>query len=73
MKGAALWRFAGPCLFVALSVVLAALAFFSGCSNKVVTPVYTPQQIARGEYLANFVSACVDCHTPLNPDGSLDT
>ncbi|MFA0760428.1 MAG: hypothetical protein HZLCBSQH_000522 [Candidatus Fervidibacterota bacterium] len=73
MKGAALWRFAGPCLFVALSVGFATLVFFSGCSNKVVTPVYTPQQIARGEYLANFVSACVDCHTPLNPDGSLDT
>jgi mono/diheme cytochrome c family protein len=27
--------------------------------------------LARGQYLVDHVSACIDCHTPHNPDGSL--
>jgi mono/diheme cytochrome c family protein len=29
--------------------------------------------VERGEYLVKHVAACGDCHTPRNPDGSLDT
>ncbi len=28
--------------------------------------------VARGAYLVNHVAVCPDCHTPRNPDGSLD-
>jgi mono/diheme cytochrome c family protein len=28
--------------------------------------------VERGEYLVKHVAACGDCHTPRNPDGSLD-
>jgi mono/diheme cytochrome c family protein len=28
--------------------------------------------VARGDYLVNHVAACVDCHTPRNPDGTPD-
>jgi mono/diheme cytochrome c family protein len=28
--------------------------------------------VVRGEYLVNNVFACIDCHTPRNPDGSFD-
>lgn len=30
-------------------------------------------QLARGQYLVHHVAACIDCHTPRNQDGSLDT
>lgn len=29
-------------------------------------------EVARGAYLVNVVGACIDCHTPRNPDGSPD-
>ena len=28
--------------------------------------------VERGRYLVNNVAACIDCHTPRNPDGTLD-
>ncbi|MFQ5859070.1 MAG: c-type cytochrome, partial [Anaerolineae bacterium] len=36
-------------------------------------PAVAPTEgVARGEYLVNAVTACGDCHTPRNPDGSPD-
>jgi mono/diheme cytochrome c family protein len=60
---------------------LAALALVLGagaCEDRPVRPLdggstsVDPAVIARGEYLVNNVSACVECHTPLNPDGTID-
>jgi mono/diheme cytochrome c family protein len=54
---------------LALGMVVAGLAlwFFTTYPNVDPAPVIsverTPERIARGRYLANFVTVCIDCHS----------
>ena len=36
------------------------------------SPESSDAQIARGKYLVEEVARCTECHTPHNPDGTLD-
>jgi mono/diheme cytochrome c family protein len=57
---------------IALSL-LPLVIFSCGDDAQVANPGPTQEQlVARGDYLVNHVSACLDCHTPRNMDGSLD-
>jgi mono/diheme cytochrome c family protein len=47
-----------------LSAALLAVA----CSADDESSGATPDPVARGRYLVNNVAACVDCHTPRDPD-----
>jgi len=50
-----------------LSLVLFGAAYFSSCKDKKKEPVATTDstaiRVARGEYLANAVAGCMDCHS----------
>jgi hypothetical protein len=53
----------------AISAVLIAAAYFAGCKGKKSEPQAGNKEdslkkvIERGDYLANHVAACMDCHT----------
>lgn len=55
--------------FAVLAVVMAIAAYISSCKGKKSETTNTPAEdsvkkvIARGEYLANHVSVCIDCHS----------
>jgi mono/diheme cytochrome c family protein len=49
---------------LALSAALLAVA----CSADDESSSATPDPVARGRYIVNNVAACVDCHTPRDPD-----
>lgn len=49
-------------------IVIAGLIYFNAAFPKVDPPSnikveVTPERLARGEYLANHVSNCMDCHS----------
>ncbi len=59
-------------LGIALGVVLVLLVMFLGYFNMKypdvdpapeITVERTPERIARGKYLANYVTVCIDCHS----------
>jgi mono/diheme cytochrome c family protein len=62
--------------FLIVGLALGAIILQIGCAQQVdkvvVGPGYTKAQVERGKYLAMHVSLCVDCHTPLLPDGKPD-
>jgi mono/diheme cytochrome c family protein len=51
--------FAGVCLFLSLTIVLA------------VAGSVPPSKLERGKYLVDHVAMCGDCHTPRNENGEL--
>ncbi len=70
----------GAAVFAAVAVVLVAgltvgIRPVTGAEPAAAAPasiVASADQIARGEYLANSVAMCVQCHTPRDARGELD-
>lgn len=63
-----LLKIAGYVLAAVLILVSGALIYVKSALPKVDAPepisfTYTPERIAHGKYLANHVSACMDCHS----------
>lgn len=61
-------RIFGRVLTAILLIIIAAVAYIKLFLPNVGTaPVFTiertPERIARGEYLANYVTVCIDCHS----------
>ncbi|MGE5437811.1 MAG: c-type cytochrome [Syntrophothermus sp.] len=61
-------RIAGIVLGVFVVLIIAGLVYFNSTYPKMVPPPNikvnaTPEMIARGEYLANHVTVCMDCHS----------
>ena len=57
----------------ALLIATPLVALLASCNDDDVTGPSRDQLVARGNYLVNHASACVDCHTPRLPTGAPDT
>lgn len=65
---ATIWKVFIGVIVAVIIVLLGSYIYFQASFPRVgsppeVTVEGTPEQIARGDYLANHVSVCIDCHT----------
>ena len=56
------WVFSILGLVLIIALVLHYLPIIRTCKTKAASIKVTPQLIARGNYLANHVAVCMDCH-----------
>ena len=63
MKKVALWILATLVVVVVSALLYVKFALPNVGAAPVLTVERTPERIARGEYLANHVSVCIDCHS----------
>jgi hypothetical protein len=63
-----MFKIIGITAAVLMLLIVAGLVYFNASFPKAEPPVnvtveLTPERIARGEYLANHVNVCIDCHS----------